>query len=404
MTSPLPTYTELPALKDFEPFAVDPVLRWMRRNDVPAVAVAIASIGAVVLAGVIAAAHAHGLWVGTYGRSTVSDISTLFARPKAGTIGTMRVPLLRDYPTIILAFSIATAAPFIYCLFQALSKLHSTLAVNGCLDISTEHSVATLEADIDALNTKIASYTRPQKLIRTYVVAYLAVALMLVRLSHGGFFYLTNSSERVTDQLYRGWWARPFSIGFFVASAIGAIGVYLVYVEAVVGLHYVAFLRRHRTVYRFRANKYNVDGHYGWAVLGRAYTYMLAGVATATLSAFAMYYFLEPQLPTALIFGVLGTFLFIVCYVSAASSVILRHQVMDARVDACRALSLELDSLRNANSVEGLLLRQILNAELTYFREIPNFPIRTIWVFTAATVTFVGLSASIAQVVSVLTN
>lgn len=399
-----PSFVPLSTLRDFDPFAVDPIMRRLHRRGTSASTVWLACISTVALAGTIASMRAGNFFPVRYGRSTFGDIATLFARPKSETVGETQVPLLRDYPTLLLAFTCATAAPFIYSLFGALSQLHSSLAENQCLEIARDHDVAALDADIEQLNARVERFSRPATALYVFAAIYVLVALMLVRQSHDGFFYLTAKNEHMSGELFRGWWARPFSAGFFVASVVGAIGAYLVYIEAVVGLQYVAFVRRNSAIYRFRANRYNVDRNYGWSVLARAFRYMLLGVATATLSAGALYYFLRPVLPVPLVVIVLSGFLIIVCYVSLASSILLRRHVVAARTDACTSLSHKLEALQEASTVEELLRRQVLNEELTYFREIPDFPIRGVWLFLAGVGLAIGLTASISQIIYVVTH
>lgn len=395
----------LDTLKDFDPFLVDPAMRWLRDHKVSELAVAVMSILSVAVTAMLSSALTNdGFWAGSYGRSTLRDIWSLFDRPDAGTVGTLTVPFLRDYPSMMCSFTIATAPPLVYSLFHALGRLHSSLAENDCLQLVPGNTKDALETSVSELNSRIARFASPSRCVIALLVGCTILGLVAaVGQRREGFFYLLNEAEQghLNRALYNGWWARPYSAGFFAWCIAGGIGLYMVYIEAVVGLHYVAFVRRHRSTYRFKANRYNVDRYYGWAVLRRAFSFMLAGVATSTLSAFALYFFLAPELPLPAIVVILTVFLSVVIYVSVASSLILRSHVIRVREETCREIVRQLDALREANDVESLLRRQILADELGSFRSMPNFPIRTKWVFLAGFVTALGVAASIAQIVEV---
>jgi len=176
----------------------------------------------------------------------------------------------------------------------------------------------------------------------------------------------------------------------------------MVYIEAVVGLRYTWFLRRHNKQYRFRANPYNIDGYYGWATIRKAFTFMLAGVATTTLSLYPVYLFVRAAVPLSLLVILLLSYEAVVLYVSIASAIILRGHVRQAKQDGIQRLIADLRPLDSVSSVEDLLRQQLLTNELRDYRDIPSFPVTSRWTALAAMVGLIGLLASLAQIISVL--
>jgi hypothetical protein len=401
-----PTFQVVANIDDIEPFRVDPILRYFRDRNSSELRVALISVFSVLgLAIVGAALSNNGFWAVPMERSTFQDFMGSFSARESGTLGTAHVPLLRDYASMVAAVTACCAPWFIYALFNALSEMHSTLARNGCLEISSSMTVAAINDEVADLNAKFKRYGESGRSMMVLLLLAVGLAYVAGQGARDAFGYLVPPEDSRLDdtiaKLFEGWWARPFLPGYFVWVAIGSFALYMVYVEAIVGLSYTAFLRRHRDKYRFRANSYNIDGYYGWENLRKAYTFMIAGVATSALSMYPIYVYLTSAISQPATIALLIGYIGVVLYVSLASALMLTAHVKGAKIDAMQSLAAELEMLRTANTVESLLRRQLLSDELRYYREIPAFPVASRWTVVAGLVTVIGVLASLAQIFDV---
>jgi hypothetical protein len=119
-------------------------------------------------------------------------------------------------------------------------------------------------------------------------------------------------------------------LGAIPVIVVSAVGIYSVYVEAILGLAYVRFLRACRGYFVFRANPFNPDGFFGWKRLRQIIYNLEAGLILTAITAWFVSYFL---VPTGLFIGMatLAVFVFIVLYVFTSTTTLFRQQATRSR-------------------------------------------------------------------------
>jgi hypothetical protein len=385
--------TSVAPITDLQPFLIDPLifarLHRIGKNGLRpsslmlfvTLALAVALPEATALTGQYYRPGAAGSW-GT-------DVWGFILRKRsASTVAAF--PLLRDYPSLVMAFTIAISLVLVYALFCTVASLHSSMSKYGCIECSPDEREQ-LNVDIARLNDAIERWGRRWPL----VIGLITVCVVGLNLRLNGRLY----AFRGTHQSYADWWARlqPLTVGGVLWVLIGVTGVYVAYVEAVAGLQYVMFLRRRKQTYRFRPNVSNADGFYGFASLRRMVTNLEIGVICTLLSAWSMSFFLQPAIgvgPTILILGVFGGVVF---YVFISINVNLRRQVRESlrqrRIQASRVI----DECTSENIAD---LIRIQNSYLSIHAldRVPTSPIRQRFLVAGALSTLAPLSAIGVQV------
>lgn len=283
--------------------------------------------------------------------------------------GSTAIPYLRDYPSLLLTLTITASVPLVYGLFTNLAVLHRDLDEYDCVRYDEQGGVALLAA-VEDLNARIRKAGR----LAPLAVVVMLVGIVAVNLAlDGRLFPFAGSADYYAD-----WWARlsPIRLGGVVWVLLGTIGLYMVYVEAIVGVYYVRFLRECRIQYRFRANPYNPDGFYGWSRLRKIFSNMEAGVVCSALTVAGMFYFLEPSLGGLLAAVALAAFMAIVLYVFIGALTNLRRQVAGDRKEQTAAIIAQMPKSSVPASAERALEVLAGLAQLEMLSKVPGMPIR----------------------------
>lgn len=397
---------QLERIEDLDGFQLSPLLLLLHERGVSTRKVGLLSL--MITAGALfgsASLSGSGLGPVHAGRSTVADFLSALRSPAPHTLGTVSVPLLRDYPSLAAAFSIACSPWIVYSIFTALRTLHSSLAANDCLRIASPGALATLDEDLRALNQRLRRQRRPARLLPVLALCLAPFVLAsVIGMRHGGFGYLLNRDGpgATAARLYQNWWARWPRPGFFVWCLFGAFGLYMTYVECTVGIFYARFLRQHKSLWQFLANPHNVDDHYGWAPLRTVFSFIIGGVATSSISLLPVYLYFRHLLPVPVVVLVIVSYILIIVYTLIGPAVYFRGHVLAAKLAARQELSSRLKELRGREDLSSLMRQQLLTDELRYYESIPNFPVFSRWSMLAVAVAAIGIFASLSQVYSVL--
>jgi uncharacterized protein (DUF2062 family) len=276
-----------------------------------------------------------------------------------------------------------------------MSTLHQDLEGKHCIDSSGEGRQRLISA-VNELNARLRNYGRRAKIVVPLII--LSLAFINFRLQHHLYSY------RATNNLYDTWWAglHPFHFGGLVWIIVGALGVYMVYVEAMVGITYVRFLSRSSDNYRFRANRFNPDGFYGWSRLREAITYQEAGAACAAISAFALFFIIQPAIgavPTAV---VLGFFILVVLYVFSSAIRSLRRQVSDDRKKQIKEILEKLPTGGESDGMAGQVATLVAYRHLQAIEKIPPMPIRQRSLVTGVAPIIAALIGLVSQLIKYL--
>ncbi|MGH3599750.1 MAG: hypothetical protein ACRDQH_05630, partial [Pseudonocardiaceae bacterium] len=253
-------------------------------------------------------------------RSVARDVWLFLAQSPSGAGSTRPMPYLRDYTSLVLTVTITLTVQLVYGLFRSLSMLHKQLDQAQCIrydDTGRERLVYA----INEMNGRLARHGRFACL--TFVVIVIGVTLLNISLKHHLFPFLG------VDDLYETWWARiiPFRVGGVTWIAFGSIGVYMAYVEAIVGVKYVRFLHQRHVDFQFGANPLNPDGFYGWSILRQVISNGEVAIVCAGASTLAVFFFVRPVMGRIPAFAVLNVFMGTALYVNVSAIISLRRQV-----------------------------------------------------------------------------
>jgi hypothetical protein len=397
-------------LPDLEPFNIDPVLfkplmkagmraRWV-------------SIGApLLIIGIVAWSAAAAdllVWPVSAGR-VWSDI-LLFVTHRPST-APPTMPLLRDYPSLVLAGTVSSAVMLVYSLYRHAARLHRDLEKSGCVTYD--------DADRAELNKRIADVN--DKLRRRGLLSPVALVLSFVVMLIVNLSMRTRLFNFLGPDLYQNWWASltPLRPGGVVWVFFGGIGIYMVYIEAVLGLTYVNFLRRlhQEGKYTFNANPINPDGFFGWRRLRHIVTNLQAGVVTTLLSAWTFSFFLQPAVGDIATVIVLFIFIGIVLFVYFSVNSGFSRQVIQSKrrqaLEVGERIKLHTDAVaasfhgpqptaNGPTNSERMLYLLVAYRHLEHINQIPSTPIRQRWLVAGVLSLLGTLSAIIIPILQYL--
>lgn len=373
-------------IPDLRPFGAEPLLLARldgRETRVSLVAVVAAAIAVVAVS--YTAALTDSFYRGHNSPAVFKDIWHFITRTRYQV--SSPIPYLRDYPSILLTVTITASVPLVYGLFRSLAVLHTELDESDCVRYDEDGRKA-LAAAVDVLNARLKRSGR----YSAFVFGGMLVVVALLNLGLRGRLF----PFAAPGDLYADWWARltPFRVGGVVWVGLGAIGLYMVYVEAVVGVNYVRFLRDCRVQYQFRANPYNPDRFYGWSRLRKIVSNMEAGVICSAVTVVGMFFFLQPSIGGLLAAVALSAFMSVVLYVFIGAMTNLRRQVdADRKAQTAEVIrSMPKEALPVSPDAALSILAAL--ARLEMLAKVPAMPIRK-GVLLAGGVSLLGPLAAI---------
>jgi hypothetical protein len=298
---------------------------------------------------------------------------------------------------MLLTVTIAASVFLVYGIFRYAAVLHADMDRADCIRMTREGRAALSDA-VDTMNTKFALWGKFAP-----VAAILALAASTVldfRLEGRLFTFLGTGS------LYGHWWAslRPFRPGGLIWILFGALGIYMVYAESVLGLAYVKFLRTCRNDYRFRANMLNPDGLFGWSRIRQIVSNLEAGVLCTLLTSWALSFYLQPALGSVMTVVILGIFNGVVLYVFVNVTWNFRRQVRVDKDSQRAEIGKQIAEDTNGSDVATLLRTLVAYKQLELVSSIPSVPIRPRWLLVGAVTILIPLAALLIQVVSYFTG
>lgn len=398
LTLSMPDASPVHSVHDLQPFLVDPlILARLKNRRVRPLKVGIALVVVVVLIVPYVAMLSDQFWRPRTAGPWWRDLWLFLTRAKSSTTGTSAFPFLRDYPSIVMAVTIAASVMLVYGLYRSAEHLHSDMVKSGCVQYTDEGLVALNQA-VRELNDRFSRWGRRSP-IALFLIAVAVVALNL-RLQGRLHSFLG------IPKTYDGWWAslHPFRPGAVLWVIFGVVGIYMVYVEAVVGLSYVVFLRKRRKDYRFRANVHNPDDFYGWVTLRQIVSNMEAGVVCTLVSAWAMSFFLQPALGALLAVATLGSFIAVVSYVFIGVTVNFRRQLREDRRATRSRIGAEIVAREDSPDIRDLIGNLIAYKQLRLIDAVPSSPIRQRWIVAGALSMVPPLSAICVQLIKYFTK
>jgi hypothetical protein len=378
---------------DLTPFAIEPLIlaRLNRAKVPPALAGALAGLVTFIAAtwtalasnlfyaGVKSNSWWHNLWLFILHNSTSDHNQT--------------VPYLQDYPAIVLSLTIAASVYLVYSLFRYAAVLHSDMEKSECI-ITTKSGQNSLADAVEGINRRFVQWGKFAP-----IVAILAIAgstLVNFRLEGRLFTFLGHGD------LYKHWWAslHPFRLGGVIWIIFGALGIYMVYAEAILGLTYVKFLRTCRDDYRFRANMLNPDGLFGWARIRLIVSNLEMGALCTVLSSWAMWFYLQPALGSFLTIIVLIVFNGVVFYVFISVTWNFRRQVKVDKDIQRAEIGNQISHSFDGSDTINLLRTLVAYKRLELVSTIPSVPIRPRWLWAGAITIVISLGVLIFQILA----
>lgn len=390
-TPPPPTPTPIPSEElNIKPFLVEPILvsrLLKKRSAVPGPAgspdderspyvVAIWSVALACLLVSWSALIMNSFYRPHWDLSVISDVWSFVLRRQSSDPKANAVPFLRDYPSWILTFSIASSVPLVYGIFRSLQTLHESLDKSGCIRCD-DAARAHLKSAVDDLNAKFAKHGKYSWLVLLGIVG--VVTGINLRLQGHLFHFLGY------DGLYEHWWGRiaPVSFGGVVWIFMGSVGMYMAYAEGVVGIRYVKFLKQLKNEYRFGTNPLNPDNFYGWAKLRQAVSNLQGGLTCTFATSSAMFFFLQPAIGTILTMLFLAAFVGMVLYVFVGSMTHIRRQVRADRKEQIDQIIADMPDPNSTDPSAGVRYLVALQ-RLRDVQKLPSMPIRNGLLFAGA--------------------
>lgn len=383
-------------IPDLNPFSIDPLIFGrLHKRHLQTSTVSI-SLAVIVVVLVSWTALYSGLFFQT---STPSGwwndlLSFIFRRP--GDVHNTQMPYLRDYPSIVLTVTITTSIALVYGLYRSAAVLHTEMRRTSCIKYTTEGELA-LRSAVKEMNAEFARWGKAAPIALLLSLGF-TVAVNL-RLQHTLFRFLQPGN------LYEQWWAGmvPFHPGAVAWVIIGALGIYVVYAEAVLGITYVRFLRKCSEAYQFRANMLNPDGFWGWAKLRQIVSNLQVGVLCTLLSSWAMSFFLQPAIGSVASAAIILLFTSIVLYVFVQVGVNFRRQARRDKQRLRADIATEVLSSQDKVDTPNLLKLLVNYQRLELIARIPSTPLRQRWLVAGAVSIIGPISAIIVQLIKYFT-
>jgi hypothetical protein len=385
-----PPQRVVPQLK---PFAVDPLFMGpLNTANISTTAVTMGMAGLMVFA-VLASAASARLLARPAEVPLWRDVWLFVTRDLATEPG-HTMPLLRDYPSIVLTCTVVAAVSLVYGLYRIAARFHGEMEATGSITYNDAGAMALTEA-VQRLNRTYERWGKVSPFAFALALAFMVATNLGLR---SGLFSFLG------PDLYQHWWASlyPFRLGGLVWVVFGAIGIYAVYAEAVLGVTYVSFLRKLRPHYQFRANLLNIDGFFGWQALREVFTNLQLGALCTLLSSWAFSFFLETALGGVGMTAVISVFIGVVTYVYFSVNMSFRRQVQRDKKAQAEQVAREIAALSGRTDAEGLLALLVAYRRLDYIAQIPSTPIRQRWFLAGALSLLGSFSATVAELLPYL--
>jgi hypothetical protein len=375
---------------DVDPFAIDPLIMTRLRNrGVSPGGLAIGLSLLFVVTVVLPASLAGRLVRVDHPSTWWNEVVAFVTR---GRLAIRAVPYLADFPSIVLTITVLSSTVLVYSLFINVAQLHSDMEGNDCVTYS-EEGFDRLHVAVTELNDRFKHFGRYS--VAAFGACLAFMAMLNWRLGQASLFPFMNEKD-----LYPHWWAssQPFQFDAIAWVVLGGLGLYVVYIESILGILYVRFARTSDPEYHFRANLANPDGSYGWGRLRKIITNLELGVVLTAASSWAVSFFLQPA------FGALLTVIFLIIFVSVVLGVFVninasfRRQVKVDKAEMLRGLESFLSRPLEADSSSTSLAQLVAHDRLRMIWSIPASPIRKNWLI-AGFLTFgtavVGLATQV---------
>ena len=249
---------------------------------------------AVPIVGVIAiSANAIQGTLGLFDPSVwISDIRYALGTEGSALLPSNEFPLLRDLPTLIVFAVVGLTAALSHWQWRTTQYAVPKLIQNSAFDRSAENlrklSIAVQRAnDWFALTGK---YSLP-----TIVGSAVTMLLIMVAQYDGGVLQVlaeqgASATERseFAQAAYDGWWAgasRNHLPGVVAYFLIGTTGIWLVFLQNVVGVTLLRFLRDlHQLEIDLGVDEANADNKGGWKPIGQVVTTVYVSVSAHSVA------------------------------------------------------------------------------------------------------------------------
>lgn len=275
-------------------FAADSSLRTLHRRKL-APSVLLIGAPATIFALIVAAAGDGRLGMRHLSTAICQDFAELVSATSLACVGrptaVHQMPLLRDWPTLILAF-VAGLTPYLvyrqWTGFRDLVPDLTKFGLVGSRQTGTDGAARFREevADVNAFIRNRSSASVLPGLVA--VVAMIIITAGTERSIYPAFAPV--SAPGWSAEVARSWWANPEvgPLGFAMYFLVGYVAIYYVVRMNLVGGRIVLALWRTRKTVRFGMDVDNRDGNYGWGpvreILTATYLAMtLHGIGLAAL-------------------------------------------------------------------------------------------------------------------------
>jgi hypothetical protein len=319
------------------------------------------------------------------------------------------VPLLRDYPAILLVTTFTLSIPLVYYLYSQLALLYGSLHTNGCL---TVRDATGFKREREILNDQFKAWGR-----YWWVVA--GVSLAIAALMYWVLFNFHSFGPWAADNLpapessawlrtaRSSWWAsihKPFRLGSVVWVLTGAGAIYSFAGQSFIGWSWQRHLGRLLNKVEFRPTWSDPDGVFGWRRLRNLVAALLFGSlplsTSAGLAIFLMFRARVGIFPAATVMS-----LFIaniaLCLVRILAA--LRRNIALTRRADILALTTDLRSYTD-QTADALAMRTELRDEIERVTRLPLLPLGRPTIAASFALAALPIVAAILDIASSLTK
>lgn len=353
-----------------KPFDIDPVIfSFLRKKKVTA-PVFMALYLLFVMLSLLSVTGLSNMLFGSYTQFDFQKVGLDYLLFREN-LNIYEMPLILDFPGIgtILTATLATCT--VYSLLWDAQYLHQDLLKNGCICYNKGQDTYFI--------TQVMKINRRFKFIGKFwpiaIIGSIGLSWLFFSGQDKGLYGFLGSNA-----LFENWWAsiRPFRPGSVILLIVGSLGIYSVYIEAVLGLSYVRFLKICKKNLYFSANIYNPDGYFGWKRLRRIIYNLEVGLILTALITLFLSYFVAP---VGLIAGllVLVVFDFIVLYVFVSVTNGFKRQADENKRKTIKLIMQQIQTCNNATNITEKMLVIPEYEKLKLAHQIPIPPIKQSW-------------------------
>lgn len=396
---------------NLNPFDAEPFFyRRMYRANVSVLRIFLITLIIPLVLFVVAAAQGT-LFTPKTGASVAKDFfSWLFIHQYSRPLNSQSayIPLLRDYPDLIILVSFVLSVPIVYFLYQELSVIYGALHTNSCLFIIDQDGFVREHAAIKDAYSEWGHHK-----YRNLAAAFLLAISIYAMLNIGSAFDYWAPPQLRGPALSawqasaaKHWWAAlvPFHVGSLCFVIVGAIALYSFGTETYIGWRWLRFLNKTSPMLAYRANPSNPDGQFGWLRIRNMILWTFFGsLPLSALVAFGLFRISRPTIGLAgasiVFLIVLGDVSIVVIQIALS----IRRNIEKVKRHDILQLQAKLNLLETGQDIDLEMHEHLAGvAQIEKLSSLPKLPLGLPTVILSLVVVLVPILAAIADIINAI--